>query len=66
MQAMLSREGLRREMSQQINPEFAEDVDTQEEAQETTEEDEEESPFKLTLEPEQPEELSALKAPWES
>ena len=62
LQAMLSREGLRREMSQQINPEVADEGEEEAEA----EEEEDDNPFKLTLEPEQPEELSSLKAPWES
>lgn len=59
LQAMLSREGLRRDMSIQ-NPQ------PQNEKYEEDEEEEEEEPFKLTLEPEQPEELPSLKAPWES
>lgn len=52
LQTMLSREGLRREMSMQ--PVAAQ---VQEEEEET---------ITLTMEPEQPEVLSALKAPWES
>lgn len=60
LQAMLSREGLRREMSAQPIGSDAEEDDASEE------DEEEENPFRLTLEPEQPEVLPSLKAPWES
>lgn len=63
LQAMLSREGLRREMS-------SETIDSKQEnaydGYEAQEEEEDDNPFKLTLEPEQPEVLPSLKAPWES
>ena len=62
LQAMLSREGLRREMGLQPVSSDAEEDDAAEE----DEEEEEENPFRLTLEPEQPEVLPSLKAPWES
>lgn len=62
LQAMLSREGLRREMGLQPVGSDAEEDDALEE----DEEEEEENPFRLTLEPEQPEVLPSLKAPWES
>ena len=52
LQTMLSREGLRREMSAQPVEEPVPE--------------EEETPFSLTMEPEQPEVQMALKAPWES
>ena len=52
LQTMLSREGLRREMSAQPVEEHVPE--------------EEETPFSLTMEPEQPEVQMALKAPWES
>lgn len=62
LQTMLSREGLRREMN-------TETIDSKQENEydgyEAQEEDDE-SPFKMTLDPEQPEELPSLKAPWES
>ena len=66
LQAMLSREGLRREMSMQAEP-LTEEEELQERVQYAqTEEEEEDSPFQLSLEPEQPEIAPALKAPWES
>ncbi len=66
LQAMLSREGLRREMSLQAEP-LSEEEELQERVQYAqTEEEEEDSPFQLSLEPEQPEIAPALKAPWES
>ncbi len=71
LQAMLSREGLRKEMDVQtamgggasMGTVTEEETETEEKTE--TEEDEEDSPFKLSLEPEQPEGI-ALKAPWES
>ena len=59
LQTMLSREGLRREMSAMAPESTAE-------SEEEQEDEEDDSPFKLRLEPEQPEELPSLKAPWES
>lgn len=63
LQAMLSREGLRREMSSETIDSKQENAYDEYEAQE---EEEDDNPFKLTLEPEQPEVLPSLKAPWES
>ena len=56
LQAMLSREGLRREMGSGLS----------EEASGEEPAEAEDNPFQLTLEPEQPEVLSSMKAPWES
>ena len=65
LQAMLSREGLRREMSMQ--PAAGQEMPMEEEDPFAAQaEEEDDSPFKLQLEPEQPEVLSSLKAPWES
>lgn len=57
LQTMLSREGLRHEMGAQ-QPVMN--------AQAQEEQEEEEQPFSFPTEPEQPEVLSNLKAPWES
>ena len=65
LQAMLSREGLRKEMDVQTAMGGGASMGTVTEEETETEEDEEDSPFKLSLEPEQPEGI-ALKAPWES
>ena len=65
LQQMLSREGLRREMSSPFDQEQGQTNSTAElEQEEGTEQ--EESPFSLTMEPEQPEVMPSLKAPWES
>lgn len=62
LQAMLSREGLRKDMGLSGASEEAE-----ESAPEETEEGAlDDNPFSLSMEPEQSVELSALKAPWES
>lgn len=58
LQTMLSREGLRREMSAQPAASA--------QAEESAEPEEEDAPFQLSMEPEQPEVQMALKAPWES
>lgn len=58
LQTMLSREGLRREMSAQPAASA--------QAEESAEPEEEDTPFQLSMEPEQPEVQMALKAPWES